>query len=270
MSLLWREAAHYQLQVEAAAKKPRAYTTEVHPDDIVAQNGNLKFGRDHLMAHERWGPVIHQLADSIKQHGYRPEMHGHIHQTIDDQGRHGVPRVTGEGADTLGINKNLWDSRGGSVLPYALQHAGHGPVAVHMQDHRPNPKAKVRYFHGTTTEGLDEIHPNHGSNGTFGPATHEPGYAYATPSKEDAWSYATKAADMNQGRPRVYEVKPNGPVEDDPSHDGAGNSRGNYPDDKRSKSHFTVIKEHRPPKAIHDEYYRDHEDGDDSPWESSI
>jgi hypothetical protein len=268
MSLLWREAAHFQLQVEAAVKKPRSYTTEMHPNDLVAANPNLKFDRDRTVAHERWGPVVHQLAQSIKQHGYQPEMHGHIHQTIDSEGRTSVPTVTPEAAQGLGLHQNLWGSRAGHVLPYALQEAAHGPVAVHVQDHRPNPKAKVRYYHGTTAEGLDEIHPNHASSGNFGPATHEPGYAYATPSKEDAWDYATRIADESGGKPRMYEVKPNGPVESDPHFTPSGQNRGNNMDDVRSRSHFTVVKEHKPPKAIHDEYYRGSDDGEE--WGPSI
>lgn len=264
MSLLWKSAAAFNFPVEAAAKKPRTYTTEQHPDDLVAGNPNLKFDRERTMSNERWGPVVHQLADHIRENGYRPEMHGHIHQVIDDQGRTSVPHVTGEGAETLGLNKNLWDSRGGHVLPYALQAAGHGPVAVHTTDHRPKPGAKVRYFHGTTAEGLDEIHPNHSMSGNFGPATHAPGYAYATPHKDIAWTYATKIADEQGGKPRVYEVKPTGPVEEDPHFTPSGHNRGNYLGDMRSKHHFEVVKEHRPSKAVHDEYYGD------EPWESSV
>jgi rifampin ADP-ribosylating transferase len=259
MSLLWRTAAAYQIE---AASKPRNYTAEIHPDEL-AQNPNIKFDRDRVMGHERWGPAVQALTESIKQHGYQPDMHGHVSLEIGKDGNHvGAPRVTNEGAAITGMKPMAHDIHANRALTYALQEAGHGPIPVHVTDHRPKPGTRQKYYHGTTAEGLDEIHPNNSSIGNFGPGTHHPGHAYLTPNKEDAWSYATRAADDKGGRPRVYEVKPTGPVEEDPMFQGEYH-RGNFADDLRTKHPLQVVREHKPPKDIHNEYYAD------EPWESS-
>lgn len=265
MSLLWRTAARAwdeEVLRTEAAPKPQEYTAEMHPDELAA-NPNIKFDRDRLMKHDRWGPAIQAMTDSVRQHGYQPDMHGHIRLEIGKDGKHvGAPRVSSEGANVTGMRPMLHDMQGNRALIYALQDAGHGPVPVHVTDHRPKPGTRQRYYHGTTSEGLDEIHPNPGATGTFGPGTHSPGHAYLTPNKEDAWNYATRAADMNGGKPRMYEVKPTGPVEEDPRFEN-GFNRGNFTDDLRTKHPLKVVREHKPPKDIHQEYYSD------EPWENS-
>lgn len=104
-------------------------------------------------------------------------------------------------------------------------------------------------YHGTAREGLigKTILPVDvtGMPATF-PSDTDRGYAYATVEPSTAWHYAELAWNAaSVGIPRVYEVAPvdGADVEDDPTHDARGNSRGNFPDDRRSRAGFLVIRE---------------------------
>ncbi|MFE0490213.1 NAD(+)--rifampin ADP-ribosyltransferase [Streptomyces griseoaurantiacus] len=185
------------------------------------------------------GGHVRRLADSIRQHGYSPERHGQLGLNLTDHGENIYHHASGS-------ETHPEDHLHHAHLLKALQEVGHGPVPVHIHDQQSDPDGEPapRYWHGTTAEGLEQVHPNYGAKGNFGNnlGIHEPGYAYAT-GRSSAKSYADQAALTHGGRPRVYEVHPNGPVEEDPSHDQRGNARGNYADDMRSRHGFTVVGE---------------------------
>lgn len=182
---------------------------------------------------------VRRLTDSISQHGYSPERHGQLGLNITDHGENIYHHA--DGSET-----HPEDHLHHAHLLKALQNMEHGPVPVHLHDQASDPEGEAapRYWHGTTVKDLEQVHPNHGTRGNFGNnlGIHEPGYAYAT-SRSSAEHYANQAAMTHGGRPRVYEVHPNGPVEKDPLYDGNGNHRGNNDDDVRSRHGFTVVGE---------------------------
>lgn len=109
------------------------------------------------------------------------------------------------------------------------------------------------YFHGTITsfEPGDRITPaeQHSQRVNF-PNVTDRGHAYATSDEDNAWHYAEKVWDAAPTHhphfgnpPKVYRVRPLGPVEADPSHDEHGQSRDNFAGDVRSKHGFEVLHE---------------------------
>lgn len=249
MSLLWHKAAAFQRK---AAWAPYDGEENIHPSEIE---------RDHhadLTSPEARGKIS-SLADSIRQHGYSPVLHGKLHLNITDHGENLYGGEEGRGPEHH------------EHLLQALKDSGHGEVPVHIHDQRSDEDGTPapRYYHGTTQEDLERIHPNHATTGNFGVGTHEPGHAYAT-SKENAWHYATRAADAYGGTPHVYEVSPRGPVEKDPTHDAHGRLRGNFVEDVRSKHGFDVVGEEEMPHDIRHMYSEDPEnyesDYEDEGW----
>lgn len=118
------------------------------------------------------------------------------------------------------------------------------------------------YYHGTTEEDMDEVSPavSH-RRGVVFPHQTDPEYAYATPSERNAWHYAELAWNAGaSGIPRVYRVRPTGPIEEDPTHWPNGESRGNFSDDVRSRHPFEVHEELPTP-----EYWLQDDDED---WEA--
>jgi hypothetical protein len=114
------------------------------------------------------------------------------------------------------------------------------------------------YYHGTTEEDLSEVSPatNH-RRGVIFPHQTDPEYGYATPSESNAWHYAELAWNAtDHGIPRVYRVRPTGPIEEDPTHWPNGESRGNFSDDVRSRHPFEVHEELPTPEH----WQRDEED----------
>lgn len=196
----------------------------IHPSELEGR----------VMSTERNGRHVQRLADSILHHGYSPERHGQLGLNLTDHGENIYHHSSGTETDPE-------DHLHHEHLLQALKDVGHGEVPVHIHDQQSDPEGEAapRYYHGTT-ESLDEVRPNHSTRGTFGPSTHAPGYAYAT-GLESAKGYAERAADMHGGHPRVYEVHPLGPVEDDPKFDAAGYNRGSNLDDKRSRHGFAVV-----------------------------
>lgn len=216
-------------------------------------------------------PKVGPLADSIREHGYQPRMHGslHIEQRSDGWSQYHAHGHAEEGHPLAGLSS----STAGKALVLALHDAGHsGPVPVHSfhtdapnrpaVHHEPEPEPKDEgpaLYHGTFNEMEGQLHPNHGTSGNFGAATHAQGYSYATPHLDTAWNYATQMADRHGQLPRVYRVHPTGPVEDDPRYDEHGRSRGNYEGDLRSKHPFDVGEEQEPPTHIREQYHDNHE-----------
>lgn len=221
MSLLWSAAIR-----RTAAWAPANSVEHIHPSELE---------------NDYYAPIQHhhveRLAGSIRQHGYSPERHGQLGLNVTDHGENIYHHADGSETDPE-------DHHHHEHLLKALQHVDHGEVPVHVHDQRsdeggdPAPK----YYHGTTVEDLERVHPNHGFSGNFGRGTHEPGYAYAT-SRHTAETYADRATDAYGGRSHVYEVSPRGPVEKDPERDAHGNLRGNYQDDVRSRHGFDVVGE---------------------------
>lgn len=110
----------------------------------------------------------------------------------------------------------------------------------------------IRYYHGTTIEGLEEILPisRHGGVSIY-PFTGDRDYAYAT-DEAGAWHYAEGAwAAMAGGIPHVYEVEPIDPddVEVDPFYDEMGRSRSTRDQDVRSRAGWRVLRELPWPEA---------------------
>lgn len=150
-------------------------------------------------------------------------------------------------------------------------------------DHERHPVLRGKYddedepvlFHGTSKSDYDddpeEITPSGGGD-SFGPGVADPHYAYATPSLNDAWSYAHKRVENGRGgKPTVYRVTPHDPddVEKDPGFAGDYN-RGNYEHDKRSKSGFAVLDEvPMSQKQEHDWRHSAFNDEDDDDWGES-
>lgn len=102
-----------------------------------------------------------------------------------------------------------------------------------------SPKNEDYYYHGTSEPDLKFISPR--MSGRAFPHMSAPGFAYATKDPGAAWSYAEKAWSQFGGTPRVYRVKPTGPVEKDPNFDELGRSRGNFDSDMRSRRPFKVV-----------------------------
>jgi len=117
-------------------------------------------------------------------------------------------------------------------------------------------QAEGEYYHGTIRhfEPGDHISPasEHGKSQTFERMS-DPDHAYAT-GHDNAWDYAEKAHNVHfqpgmKIHPRVYKVRPTGPVEKDPEewpegvHYDRAPSRGNNSDDVRSKHSFEVVHE---------------------------
>jgi hypothetical protein len=121
-------------------------------------------------------------------------------------------------------------------------------------DTAPPEKAKPRiYYHGTTVPDVTHILPaNRHSGGVMFPHVTSAEHAYATRSKSAAWDYAEKAWNVTGGQPRVYQVRPmhgdHSHVEQDPSHDEYGQSRGNNEADHRSRVGWEVVRELKTPK----------------------
>lgn len=208
----------------------------IHPSELEGRT----------MSDERDSGHVQRLTHSILHHGYSPERHGQLGLNLTDHGEN-VYHHSG------GTETHPEDHQPHEHLLQALKDAGHDEVPVHLHDQQSDPDGEPapRYYHGTNHE-LDHVRPNHSTRGTFGPATHAPGYAYAT-GLESAKNYAERAADEHGGRPRVFEVHPLGPVEEDPKFDAAGNNRGNNLDDKRSRHGFSVVGEEPLGHHGHDE-----------------
>ncbi|MFJ4902863.1 NAD(+)--rifampin ADP-ribosyltransferase [Streptomyces sp. NPDC088727] len=224
MTLVWSEI------MKLSAWAPFDGEEHVHPNEVDGHSLRDDLDRGH----------INRLADSIRQHGYSPERHGQLGLNVTDSGENIYHHASGTEAHPQ-------DTRHHEHLLHALRDVGHGEVPMHIHDQSSDPESgggPPKYYHGTTAENLEQVHPNHSTQGNFGNnlGVHEPGYAYAT-SKSNAKHYAETAAMTHGGRARVYEVHPNGPVEKDPSHDAHGTSRGNFQDDVRSKHGFTVVGE---------------------------
>jgi hypothetical protein len=239
VSLLWKNAAAYQM-VRTAAWAPDDSEEHIHPGEL--EGGYYPTRGTPLRHHDVFGDGSHvkRMADSIRQHGYDPARHGQLGLNIADHGENVYNHATGsESHPELGHFNH-------EHLLQALKDSGHGEVPVHVHDQRSEEggASAPRYYHGTTAEDLQEVHPNHGSRGNFGNngGIHEPGYAYAT-GRGSAEHYADTAAMTHGGRAHVYEVSPKGPVEVDPKYDAHGNNRGNQEDDVRSKHGFQVINE---------------------------
>lgn len=107
-------------------------------------------------------------------------------------------------------------------------------------------------YHGTVEHVRGAVTPlasRKGGRATF-PSDTDPEYAYATKKPEDAWNYAEKAWHASdRGHPRVFKVKPRGPVEKDPAF-GEHGSRSNYEGDVRSKHGFDVVSEEQMPEHM--------------------
>lgn len=244
MSLLWRTTIR-----RTAAWEPHNSVENIHPSELE---------------NDYYAPIQHhhveRLAGSIRQHGYSPERHGQLGLNITDHGENIYHHADGTETDPE-------DHYHHEHLLKALQQTDHGEVPVHIHDQRSDEDGDPapQYFHGTTVEDLERVHPNHGSRGNFGNngSIHEPGYAYAT-SRGNAEHYADQAAMTHGGTPHVYEVSPRGPVEKDPTYDQHGTSRGNYADDIRSKHGFDVVGEE---DLGHDEDHDEDEWGHDEDHE---
>ncbi|MEU6362284.1 NAD(+)--rifampin ADP-ribosyltransferase [Streptomyces albidoflavus] len=227
--------------------EPLNSVEHIHPGELEGQRSHYDLDRGH----------VERLSSSIRHHGYSPERHGHLGLNITDHGENLYHHASG-------TETHPEDHQHHEHLLQALKDTGHGEVPVHIHDQTSDPGGHPapRYYHGTTAEDLEHVHPNHSTSGNFGAATHEPGHAYAT-GLESAWHYAERAADHHGGKPHVYEVHPNGPVEKDPSHDASGRLRGNNHDDVRSRHGFTVVGEEEMPDHLRDHYG---EDEDEDGW----
>lgn len=255
MSLLWKTAIR-----RTAAWAPADSEEHYHPSEL--EGGYYPHGSPdspYLTHRDVFGDGSHvrKMTESIKQHGYDPARHGQLGLNLTDHGENIYNHATGTESHPEIPHHNH------EHLLQALKDSGHGPVPVHVHDQRSDEGGDPapRYYHGTTAEDLEEIHPNHGTGGNFGKFIHEPGHAYAT-GKDSAWHYATQAADAYGGTPRVYEVAPKGPVEEDPIVDAHGRLRGNNSDDVRSRHGFTVVGEEEMPEHLH-HLYGEHEDDED-------
>lgn len=224
MSLLWRTA-----MIRTASWAPRDSEEHIHPDDMEGDKSRYELNGRH----------IDELASSIRQHGYSPERHGQLGINVTDNGENLYTHSRGTEADPDRLNDHH------EHLLHALRNAGHGEVPVHIHDQSSNESGQApTYYHGTTVEDLEQVHPNHGTRGNFGNngGIHEPGYAYAT-GRSSAEHYADMAALTHGGRAHVYQVEPRGPVEKDPKYDVHGNNRGNHANDVRSRHGFSVLGE---------------------------
>lgn len=259
MSLLWKDAAAHQIR-RTAAWSPRDSEEMIHPDDLEGDYfpdrgaDSYEHGPSHRDVFGD-GSHVHRMAEDIRSNGYNPAKHGQLGLNVTDHGENIYNHSAGSMAHPEMPHYNH------EHLLKALKDAGHAEVPVHVHDQSSNEDGEApRYFHGTTAADVEQVHPNHSSQGNFGNnlGVHEPGYAYAT-SRENAEHYADQAAMTHGGRTHVYEVAPKGPVEKDPSHDAQGNSRGNYADDVRSKHGFHVVGEE-------DLGHDDEDDDEDEEW----
>jgi GNAT superfamily N-acetyltransferase/predicted SprT family Zn-dependent metalloprotease len=134
---------------------------------------------------------------------------------------------------------------------HLLRGYGPHPSAPDHEEPEEDPTARATFYHGT-------VHPfrpgsvvrpaaEHGRGVTFASDT-DPGHAYATADRDDAWTYAEKAHGWYNTRrrpgqptriPRVYEVEP--VRRDSVGLDPQG--RGNNPGDVRSPHGFRVLRE---------------------------
>lgn len=188
--------------------------------------------------------------------GYDPQRHGMLQAHFDAEGT--LRRLR------LPANHQVagFGEMAPTALAHALEHLGHEHVPVMVTRDRPAPtretnptRARV-FYHGTTAEGdLDRILPasQSGASVIYQHQT-DPDYAYATTSKDDAWTWAQKAWDNTGGRPRVFKVRRRGPVEPDEPYDRAGNSRSVSDSDVRSRHGFDVIGEEPMPHHMRHMY----------------
>jgi hypothetical protein len=246
MSLLWKTATARPGLSLTAAWAPYDGEEDIHPSELESAH----LGPSHELDEHGGREHVQRLADSIRTHGYKPEVHGQLGLNITDHGENIYNHSSGSNPHPqLGHLHH-------EHLLQALQQSGHGPVRVHVHDQRSDEGGEdaPRYFHGSTHPDLEEIRPNHGTSGNFGHFTHEPGYAYAT-GEDTARHYADRAAGAYGGRSHVYEVTPRGPVEKDPQRDAHGNLRGNFEDDVRSRHGFQVLGEQESGHDDEDEDY---------------
>lgn len=242
MTLVWSEI------MKLGQWAPHDGVEHIHPSELEGDWESRKhLSQDH----------VQRLSGSIRQHGYSPEQHGQLGLNITDHGENVYHHASGAETDP-------GDHLHHEHLLKALQDTGHDEVPVHVHDQRSDEdgKSAPKYYHGTTAEDVERIHPNHSTTGNFGVGTHEPGHAYATGLKS-AWHYGERAADTYGGKPHVYEVSPRGPVEKDPERDSAGNLRSNQADDVRSKHGFDVVGEEEMPSRLQEHYSEHDEDEDD-------
>lgn len=250
-----------------------------HPAGQALSMAKSPFGRKMLL-----GPLagkVGPLADSIRQHGYQPEIHGHLHL---EQREDGWSAFHATGYDEPGhpLHGTTTSGQAGKVLALALHESGHtSQVPVHAFNtslpEKPNlntqeeeeedfPGKGVTYYHGTIGHPYED-HPTgeitpareHGQGVIFKSDT-SADHAYATTKVEDAWRYAEKAFDHAGSEgvhvPKVYEVRATGPVEKDPTWDDRFNrSRGNYENDYRSKHPFLIEREIDPSDDVRERYY---------------
>lgn len=264
-----------------------AFTEHMTPQEML----NGPAGKVVQMSKSRMGQMLHlgpaaqkvgPLTDSIRQHGYQPGIHGHLHLTRREDGWESF-HVSGHDSPDHPLHEVPAD-KGGVALVRALHESGHGaPVPVHVEhtelkkrpvvhhEEEPEPDFPgrgVTYYHGTIGEHGSDDSPGHiepasvhGQGVTFRHMT-SPDHAYATTSERDAWDYAGKKFDHTgvEGHhvPKVYEVRATGPVEKDPHYDDLGNNRNVNEGDYRSKHPFEVVRELNPPKHIRDFYYPNH------------
>lgn len=262
-----------------------AFTEHMTPQEMM--NGPagqiVQRTKSPMGARLHLGPTAQKvgpLADSIKQHGYQPNLHGHLHLQRRDDGwesfhasGHEAPEhpLHGAPADNAGVAlvRALHESGHSSPVPVHVEHTElkKRPVVQHEEEPEPDfPGKGVTYYHGTigehgTDDSPDHIEPasTHGQGVTFSSDT-SPDHAYATTSEKDAWDYAGKAFDWRGTErrhvPKVYEVRATGPVEKDPDWDDkTGRSRAVNESDHRSKHPFEVVREVDPPEHIRDHYY---------------
>lgn len=111
---------------------------------------------------------------------------------------------------------------------------GESPWEAHYQEHsgyHPPAHQHEPFYHGTSLGSEDEedaperITPQ--GAGHLYPGEHTGEHAFATTSLPSAWGYAEKAWAAGRGeQPRVLQVRPTGPFEEDPPYYANGTSRG--------------------------------------------
>lgn len=216
-----------------------------------------------------WGypdhPVMAALMDRIRgDGGYDPQRHGTLHVKADPEG--GMERVSLPREHHIsGFGENS-----GHALAFALHHLGHTSVPAMVTRDAPrkaekDPTRARVFYHGTTTDQplseitpLSERHPHRkmlDSGEHKGNTFSDPGFAYATTDRDDAWHWAQEAWHKNPvGMPRVFKVRRRGPVEADPNFSGHSNAG-----QVRSRHGFDVVGEEPMPHGIRHIY---HDDGE--------
>lgn len=254
------------------------------PQELLAHPAGepVKASRSPMGARLRMGghaSKVGPLAESIRQNGYQPHLHGNLHLEDRSDGW-GQYSISGHD-DPSHMLHGVPSKQGGTVLVRALEEARHtGPVPVHVTrtqaperkpiQHEPEeeehfPGKGETFYHGTIgrpgEDDFDEIAPasQHGQGVTFHSDT-SADHAYATTSEKHAWDYARKAFDWRgqEGEhvPKVYQVSATGPVEKDPDWDDRlKKHRGNNDTDRRSKHPFVVEREMDPPEDIREDHY---------------